>query len=75
MQIASSVAEQLKTLFAYLLPLNYCLVLSPEMKILSILVKLSFKNLTWTFPALHYFTRKLEFVSNILWMIVEFTCY
>ena len=27
------------------------------------------KNRYWTFPAVHYFTWKLELVSNILWMI------
>ena len=29
------------------------------------------KNRNWTFPVLHSFTWKLEFVSNILWMTVE----
>ena len=28
------------------------------------------KYRTWTFPAVRYFTWKLEFVSNILFMIV-----
>ena len=28
------------------------------------------ENRNWTFPKVHYFTWKLEFVSNILWMIV-----
>ena len=51
---------------------NYCLVLSPppEMKILSVLVKISWKTY-WTFPIVCYFTQKLEFISNILSMIVE----
>ena len=49
-----------------------CLVVSPptEMKVLSVLVKLFLKNRNWIFPVVHYFTEKLEFVSNILWMIV-----
>ena len=29
------------------------------------------KNRNWTFPAVRCFTWKLEFVSNILWMIVD----
>ena len=29
------------------------------------------KNRNWTFPAVRYFTRKLEFVSNILSMAVD----
>ena len=28
------------------------------------------KNRSWTFPIVRYFTWKLEFVSNIFWMIV-----
>ena len=28
------------------------------------------ENRNWTFPKVHYFTWKLEFVSNILWMVV-----
>ena len=28
------------------------------------------ENRNWTFSKVHYFTWKLEFVSNILWMIV-----
>ena len=33
------------------------------------------KNKNWTFPEVHYFTWKLEFVSNILneWMIVPWS--
>ena len=31
------------------------------------------KNRNWTFHIEHYFTWKLEFVSNILWMIVDDT--
>ena len=29
------------------------------------------KNTNWTFSVVRYFTWKLEFVSNILWMIVS----
>ena len=29
------------------------------------------KSRNWAFPVVRYFTRKLEFVSNILWTIVE----
>ena len=32
------------------------------------------KNRNWTFPAVHYFTLKLEVVSNIWWMSVDSTC-
>ena len=28
------------------------------------------KSRNWTFPVVRYFSRKLDFVSNILWMIV-----
>ena len=33
------------------------------------------KNRNWTFPVVCYFTWKLEFISNVLWMIVETLCY
>ena len=33
--------------------------------------KILLKNINWTFPVVRYFTWKLEFVSNILWMIVS----
>ena len=34
------------------------------------------ENRNWTFPAVRYFTWKLELVSNILWMIVDcLDCY
>ena len=29
------------------------------------------ENRNWTFPVMRYFTWKLEFVSNILWIIVD----
>ena len=32
------------------------------------------KNRNWTFPAVHYFTWKLEVVPNIWWMSVDSTC-
>ena len=43
------------------------------MKILSVLVKISWKTETeWNFPVVRYFTWNLECVSYILWMIVVF---
>ena len=50
--------------------LNYCLALSPlpEMKICSILANVSWK--IELFLIVSYFTWKLEFASNVFWMIV-----
>ena len=65
-------------------------MLSPpsEMKILPVLVTTSrknenfvsisenlLKNRNWTFHVVRYFAWKLEFVSNILWMIVGTLTY
>ena len=33
------------------------------------------KNRNWIFPVILYFTRIIEFVSNILWMIVVYQVY
>ena len=46
------------------------LSLPPKMKILSILAKIPWKIET-AFPVVNYFTWKLEFLSNILSMIVD----
>ena len=46
-----------------------CLVL-PQNKNFVSTSKNLLKNRNWTFPVVRYFTWKLEFVSNILWMIV-----
>ena len=43
----------------------------PEMKIFVSTSKNILKNRTWTFPVVCYFTRKLEFVINVLWVIVD----
>ena len=47
--------------------IDNCLVLSPppEIKILFSISENLLKNRNWTFLAVHYFTWKLEFVSNI----------
>ena len=45
---------------------------SPEMKILLLLVKIWNFLKNWTFPIVRYFTWKLEFVSDILWVIIAF---
>ena len=59
--------ENLKT------SLNNSLVpkLTPKIKIFVNTSKKLLNNRNWTFPAMCYFTWKLEFVSNILSMIVE----
>ena len=41
------------------------------MKILTVLAKISWKTEIETFPVVRYFTQKLEFLSHILWMIVD----
>ena len=48
-------------------------ILPAKMKILLILEKKSENNKKTfpAFPVMHYFTRKLELVSDILWLIVD----
>ena len=41
----------------------------------SILSQILFKNRNWIFPVGRYFKWKLDFVSNILWMIVGYFEY
>ena len=53
---------------------SYVSSLLLKMNILTILPKKILKNRYWTFLVVCYFTRKLEFVWNILWMIVGFVC-
>ena len=48
---------------------------SPKTRILSVLEKNLMKNNNWTFAAVRYFTWKLEFISNFLWMILTGNCF
>ena len=72
-RVISRLAERLKALglrrlgnIRKISSQNYCLVFCPsEMKL-----KISWKKKKWTFSVLCYFTWKLEFLSNISWMIV-----
>ena len=43
----------------------------PEIKILPVLAKKTLKKRNWTYLVVRHFTKKLEFVLNILWMIVD----
>ena len=48
----------------------------PELKILSVLAKISWKAEIELFPyVVNYFTWKPEFASNTLWMIVAVVCH
>ena len=50
--------------------INKCLAIPPKRKIFQYQPKTAEKR-NWTFLVRRYFTWKLEFVSNIFWMIVE----
>ena len=74
-RVASGVPKQIKTLsvksqnFIELSPSAQSS--SGNVNFVSSSKKHFLKNRNWTFPVVRYFTRKLEFISNILWIIAE----